>query len=1028
MKTSGLLCLLMGCCLLLAGPAAGAAGGSRPALVSVSPDSALLHLTAAQVSSAATQRLDARVRWRYHPGWPPGWASPATPDQSWLLADPNFLVGQEPPGWRGTGCFRLRFTLDSTLLGQVLGLAIMQQGASEIYLDGQLLGRYGTVGTSAQTTWGFSPRYRTLPFMLRTAGPHLLAVRYARFGAWPLPYGGFRVSVGPASRLLADQVLLMRAYSLHLIVVTGTGLLALLHFFLFLFYRPLRVNLYFSLYASVLMGTALVVYFRGTEMNVQLLWGLQLGFEVAQSVNTVLLLAFLYSVCEGRLPWRWLGLLGLLRLVQAALWLAHPTGQADEWPRHPLLLLAFLLPWLNMLWVLSRALRRRQPGIGLVALGVLATILVQVFASYDVFHVWHAAYWLGQMLVIQLGFLLLPICMSVYLARDFATTRRHLEVQLRQVEQLSAQTLAQETERRQLISAQNERLEATVHARTEEISHQNLVLATQRDELAAQRDELAAQRDELAAQAERLRTLDHAKTRFFTNITHEFRTPLTLMLGPAAQIAADTHEPATRQQAALVQRNAQRLLHLINQLLDLSRLEAGQQPLHPAPGEVVGFVRGLVGSFESLAQQRGIGYSFATDWPTLLVAFDADQLEKVVLNLLSNAFKFTPSAGEVAVRLHWAEAEMDSPAQLELTVRDTGCGIAAAQLPHVFDRFYQADASDTREHEGSGIGLALTKELVELHGGTIVLHSEPGRGTTAVVRLPLPLAPDAPLPPLPRPDAPAAAAELLPTPLAEAAPPEAPLVLVIEDNADMRAYLRTVLAADYQLLEAPNGEVGLALAREHLPDLVLSDAMMPRLDGYGVCRALKLDERTSHIPLVLLTAKADLPSRLQGLDIGADAYLTKPFRREELLAQLRNLVLGRQQLQAAYRRSLAEPTPPRPPTMEEAFLTRVRQAVEAALDDETLGVETLSHELALSRTQLHRKLKALTGQAPGDFIRLVRLNRAHALLAGGTATVAEAAYQVGYGNPANFSTSFSRHFGYAPSETRRRVAVILITK
>ena len=1007
MKTLGVLCLLLACCLLLAGPAAGAAGASRPALRSASPDSALLYLTAAQVSSAAMQRLDARVRWRYHPGWPPGWASPATPDQGWLLADPDFLVGQEPPGWRGTGCFRLSFTLDSTLLGQALGLTILQQGASEIYLDGQRLGGFGTVGTSAQTTRGFEPRYLMLPFMLREAGPHLLAVRYARFGAWPLPWGGLALRVAPASRLLAEQVRVMRLRSLHLMVVTGTGLLALLHFFLFLFYRPLRTNLHFSLYASVFMCTSLIVYFRATEMDVHLLWWLQLGFVLAQSLNTVLLLAFLYSVCAGQVPWRWLLLLLGLRLVQTALWLGNP--EREEWPSHPLLLLAFLLPWVDMLRVLGQALRRRQPGIGLVALGVAATILGQVFIFYDVFHLWSPGSSLAHALSIQLGFLALPVCMSVYLARDFATTRRRLEVQLRQVEQLSAQALAQETERRRLISAQNERLEATVQARTEEISHQNHTLA--------------AQRDELATQAERLRTLDHEKTRFFTNITHEFRTPLTLMLGPAAQIAADTHEPATRQQAALVQRNAQRLLHLINQLLDLSRLEAGQQPLHPAPGEVVGFVRGLVGSFESLAQQRGIGYSFATDQPTLLVAFDADQLEKVVLNLLSNAFKFTPSAGEVAVRLHWAAAEMDSPAQLELTVRDTGCGIAVAQLPHVFDRFYQADASDTREHEGSGIGLALTKELVELHGGTIALHSEPGRGTTAVVRLSLPLAEVGTAVPAVPTSLEITAEKIFtdaPLPTADA---EAPCVLVIEDNADMRSYLRTVLAADYHLLEAPNGEAGLAMARENLPDLVLSDAMMPRLDGYGVCRALKLDERTSHIPLVLLTAKADLPSRLQGLDIGADAYLTKPFRRDELLAQLRNLVLGRQQLQAAYRRSLAEPAPARPPTMEEAFLARVRQAVEAALDDETLGVETLSHELALSRTQLHRKLKALTGQAPGDFIRLVRLNRAHALLAGGTATVAEVAYQVGYGNPANFSTSFSRHFGYAPSETRRRVAV-----
>jgi signal transduction histidine kinase/DNA-binding response OmpR family regulator len=1000
MKTLCLVGLLMGCCWLV--------GHCQPgSSVAGAPGKAFVRLTAAQVNSAAMQRLDGPASWRYQPGWPPGWASPTTPDQGWLLADPNFLV-KAPPGWRGTGCFRLRFTLDSALLGEPLGLAIQQLGASEFYLDGRLLGHYGTLGTSARSTQGYDPRYLTLPFMLREAGPHLLAVRYARFGARFSLFGGPSLRVGPAGPLMAKQVHAMRMRSLHLMVVTGTGLLALLHFFLFLFYRPLRANLYFSLYAMMLMGTALVVYFRATEMGIDLLWWLQLGFEVATALNALLLLVFLYSVCEGRLPWRWLGLLLLLRSVHVVLWLVHPTPQAQEWPRHPLLLVAFVLPWLDMLRVLGRALRQRQPGIWLVALGVLGVILVQVFASYDVFHVWPPGVSLAHGLSIQFGFLLLPICMSVYLARDFAITRRQLEAQLRQVEQLSAQSLAQETERRQLISAQNERLEATVQARTEEISHQNLTLATQRDEL--------------AAQAERLRTLDHEKTRFFTNITHEFRTPLTLMLGPAAQLLADTHEPATRQQAGLVLRNAQRLLHLINQLLDLSRLEAGQQPLHPIPGEVVGFVRGLVGSFESLAQQRGISYSFTADCPTLFVLFDADQLEKVMLNLLSNAFKFTPSAGTVAVYLRWVELPAEAFTGLELTVRDTGCGIAAAQLPHVFDRFYQVDTSDTREHEGSGIGLALTQELVELHGGTIVLHSELGFGTTAVVRLPLPLA--AAQPALARP-APADPAEWLPAavPAVELVPPsEAPLVLIMEDNADMRAYLRTVLTPAYHLLEAPNGEAGLALAREYLPDLVLSDAMMPRLDGYGVCQALKLDERTSHIPLVLLTAKADLPSRLQGLDIGADAYLTKPFQRKELLAQLRNLVLGRQQLQAAYRRSLAEPISLRPPTMEEAFLARVRQAVEAALDDETLGVEALARELALSRTQLHRKLKALTGQAPGDFIRLVRLNRAHALLAGGTATVAEVAYQVGYGNPANFSTSFSRHFGYAPSETRRRVA------
>ncbi|MDO7887656.1 7TM diverse intracellular signaling domain-containing protein [Hymenobacter cheonanensis] len=493
MKTLSLIGLLVGCCWL--------AGCGRPAPAgAATPGRGCARLVAAQVNAAAMQRLDGPASWRYQPGWPPGWASPTTLDQDWPLADPDFLLGREPPGWRGTGCFRLRFTLDSALLGRALGLYILQSGASEIYLDGRLLGRYGTLGTSARTTRGFEPRYLLLPFMLRAAGPHLLAVRYARFGAWPGPYGGLSLRVGLASHLLAEQVRVMRLRSLHLLVVTGTGVLALLHFFLFLFYRPLRANLYFSLYATVLMGTALVVYFRATEMDVSLLWWLQLGFEGAQALNTVLLLAFLYSVCEGRLPWRWLVPLLAVRLVQVGLWLVHPTSKAQEWPQQPLLLAAFLLPWADMLLVLGRALRQRQPGIGLVALGVVATILVQVFASYDVFHVWPQHYSLAHMLVIQLGFLLLPMCMSVYLARDFATTRRRLEAQLRQVAQLSAQTLAQETERRQLISAQNERLEATVQARTEEISHQNHTLA--------------AQRDEISAQADRLRTLDQEKTRF----------------------------------------------------------------------------------------------------------------------------------------------------------------------------------------------------------------------------------------------------------------------------------------------------------------------------------------------------------------------------------------------------------------------------------------------------------------------------------------------------------------------------------
>ncbi|UOQ68741.1 hybrid sensor histidine kinase/response regulator transcription factor [Hymenobacter volaticus] len=999
------------CCGLLSGLSSLAKPDPKTAVVSASPDSALVHLSFAQVHSDAMQRLGGTRRWRYRPGHTAGWASPATNDLNWLLASTGFLFGEGPPGWRGTGCFRLRFTLDSALLREPLALHILQEGASEVYLDGHLLGRYGTIGHSGSTTRGMHPRYSMLPFMLNEAGPHLLAVRYAKFDFWPPPYGGLALWVAPAKRLLADRLSTARVDAFNLIGFTGSGVLALLHFFLFLFYRPQRANLYFSLFMGVTAATSLAVYFRASFMDEEARWWAQLGFQATMSLSNVLLLAFIYSVCRMRLPWPWLGFQLLVSTAQVGMWLRSPFVNGSQ--ILPVLVPLFLLAWVDMLRVLIRAMRQGLPGIWLVGLGTLGSMLVPISADSlaSVFVTAGFYNYAAHQFVIQVCGLVLPICMSIYLARDFAATRRDLEVQLRQVEQLSAQTLAQEAERRQLVSAQNERLEATVQARTEEIIEQNHTLATQRDEI--------------SAQADRLRTLDQEKTRFFTNITHEFRTPLTLMLGPAAQITAGTRESATRQQAELIHRNAQRLLHLINQLLDLSRLEAGPQVLHLVPGEVVGFVRGLVGSFESFAQQRGLTYGFEAALSTLYVEFDADKLEKVLINLLSNAFKFTPKGGEVTVQLR-AEAapELDAHSMwVELMVRDTGCGIAPAHMPHVFDRFYQVDSTDTREQEGTGIGLALSKELMVLHGGTITLASEVGQGTRVVVRLPLPLAATSTVPvtaatgPAVEHAQLAASGSMLATAL-----PQAPLLLLIEDNADMRAYLRTILAADYQLLEAENGAAGVALATEQLPDLILTDAMMPRLDGYGVCRTLKQDERTSHIPIVLLTAKADLTSKLHGLDTGADAYLTKPFLRAELLAQLRNLVRSRQQLQEAYRRSLID-LPPSPPSMEQVFLAKVQQVIERFLDDETFSVEILGHELGLSRTQLHRKLKALTDQAPGDFIRLIRMQRAHELLANGAATVSEVAYQVGYSNPANFSTSFSRHFGYAPSSTPRHVKI-----
>jgi signal transduction histidine kinase/DNA-binding response OmpR family regulator len=964
------------------------------ALTSYGQASPLVRLTAWEVAADTMQRLGGGPAWRFRPGQPAGWARPATDDRAWPLVSASFPLDKAPAGWHGMGCFRLQFVLDSALLGRPLGLRFRHSGASEIYLDGELLGRYGTLGTAGAATTGWWPGYQTLPFMLHEAGPHLLAVRYAKVNPWPPGEdSGFSVRVAPAAKLIAENVALARLADVNLLVLAGCAILVLLHLFLFLLDPSQRANLYYSLYVAALATSGLARYYvlSHSDMTARF-WG-GVGFQTSVAFGIVLLLAFTYAICQRRIPWRWLLLLGGGWLGAIVWYVGHPL-----WRLAPVSVLLVAVAWLNLLGVLGGALRRRQAGIWLVALGALGTLLVFGFTNSP----WYAQRGNEVLydMVVQGWLLLLPICMSLYLARDFARTRRHLEVQLHQVQELSRQTRRQEAERQQLIRVQNEQLESTVQLRTEEIRQQNTVLATQK----------AA----ITAQADQLRALDGAKSRFFTNITHEFRTPLTLLLGPAEQILTESDQPAVRQHAALVQRNAQHLLRLINQLLDLSKLEAGYLTLEPVSADVVPFVRGLVGSFEALAQQRGIACAFEAKQAVLLLDFDPEKLEKVVYNLLTNALNFTPSGGQVVVSLVQQSISL-AEEWMELTVRDTGQGIAPTHLSHVFDRFYQADASDTRAQEGTGIGLALTKELVELHGGTITLHSELGQGTTAVVRLPVRhTAAPAALPPT---------AEVVagPQPVQPTGQPvEQPQLLVIEDNADVRAFLAATLAAHYQVLTASDGEAGVALAREQVPDLVLTDVMMPRLDGHGVCQVLHQDERTSHIPIIMLTAKASLESKLEGLQTGADAYLPKPFHPAELLATIANLLRGRQLLRETYRRGFTAPVGLGLPSMEQAFVARVQQAVAQHLDDETFDVEALARAVALSRTQLHRKLKAVLNQSPGDFIRSVRLHRAHELLAGQVGTVAEVAYQVGYGNPANFATSFSRHFGYAPSEVRQK--------
>lgn len=527
------------------------------------------------------------------------------------------------------------------------------------------------------------------------------------------------------------------------------------------------------------------------------------------------------------------------------------------------------------------------------------------------------------------------------------------------------------------------------------------------------------QRELKQVEYEKLKELDQLKSRFFADISHEFRTPLTLILGPVEALLAQKSDPEQSRQYTLIQRNAQRLLRLINQLLDLSKLEAGKMQLEPAPHDLVLLAKSITYSFESMAQSKNINLLFTSALEQAVLLIDRDKLEQVLANLISNALKFTPVGGAVAVQL----ALINNGATLEISVQDSGPGIADSHLPRIFDRFYQVlDTAATSGEPGTGIGLALAKELTELHGGRITVSNTAGQGACFRIWLPY-AAMKAPVSALPKPmpTAEKPTAQVPPTLPDPAEMERENTLLLVEDNADMRAFIRETLAPDYRVLEAPDGQEGLELAFAHTPDLIISDVMMPFVSGLELCARLKTDERSSHIPIVLLTAKADIESKLAGLERGADDYLAKPFHREELRIRVRNLLTARQRLRERY--ALGAP-PPKPTAdkglqIEDAFLQKVRAAAAPYLTDSAFEIDQLAQLLGMSRSQLFRKIKALTGLSPSLFIRSLRLQRAKELLETTDKNVSEVAYEAGFSTPAYFSDAFLEAYGIRPSQLKK---------
>jgi CheY-like chemotaxis protein/nitrogen-specific signal transduction histidine kinase len=525
-----------------------------------------------------------------------------------------------------------------------------------------------------------------------------------------------------------------------------------------------------------------------------------------------------------------------------------------------------------------------------------------------------------------------------------------------------------------------------------------------------------------------LREVDQVRSRFFANISHEFRTPLTLILGPMETLVSAARDEKSREELGMVHRNAKRLLTLVNQLLDLSRIEAHRMKLSAREMDLVELVRGIAASFESLAARRSIQLSVT--WSDPIVGyFDGDVVEKILTNLLSNAFKFTRDGGQVSVTV----GRQVSPAggeEAAIEVGDTGIGIQSDELEKIFDRFYQVDGTQTREHEGTGIGLAVTKELVQLHKGHISVSSELERGSTFTIRLPLgkehlsqediteaPTKPVGKEPKVASPETEAAGGATPEDDTVSESADQSPVVLVIEDNKDMRRYIRDRLEDSYAVLEAENGALGFEEATRSVPDLIVSDVMMPKLDGFELCRRLKEDMRTSHIPIILLTAKAGTDHRIEGLQIGADDYLVKPFHAEELATRITNLIEQRRRLRERFRNEIVlKPGDIAVTPVDEKFLNRVMEIVESHMADSGFGTEAMAKELFMSRMQMHRKLKALTGRGPHEFLRSMRLKRAEQLLRKHAGNISEIAYEVGFNNLSHFAKSFREEFGKTPSE------------
>lgn len=524
--------------------------------------------------------------------------------------------------------------------------------------------------------------------------------------------------------------------------------------------------------------------------------------------------------------------------------------------------------------------------------------------------------------------------------------------------------------------------------------------------LILKRERMKYRIDQERAEASRIHELDLLKIKFFTNVSHEFRTPLTLILAPIEKLIKQASHSLEKEQLHLIHRNAKRLLNLVNQLLDFRRMEVQEVKLNTSEGDIIMFVKEVAYSFSDLSEKNNIKFAFHSEVSSLEMFFDQNKIERILFNLISNAFKFTPEGGEVNVNLRLLETDSRS---LEIVVSDTGIGIPAEKKDKIFERFFQSDLPPSIMNQGSGIGLSITKEFVKIHGGSIRVESEVDKGSRFIVVLPVREIR------LRQEQAPVlTVADTIP--LAANSEKKKPVVLLVEDNEDFRFYLKDNLKMQYQILEAQNGKTGWQQIISAIPDLIVSDIMMPEMNGIDLCRQVKNDPRTSHIPMILLTARSAEEQKMEGFESGADDYVIKPFNFEILQARIKNLIASRAAFQKTFQKTIAvKASEIKVSSLDEKLIEKAIKLVENNISDSDFSVENLSHELGMSRVHLYKKLISLTGKSPLEFIRTIRLQRAAQLLEKSQLTVAEVAYKVGFNNPKYFARYFKEQFNSLPS-------------